>query len=527
MRAVAYARFSSDDQREESIDAQMRAIKEYAARNDIVIIKEYTDEAQSARSDRRPAFQRMFTELPDLDVQIVLVHKLDRFSRDRYDTAFYKRQLKQQNIRLISVLESNLDDSPESIILESVLTGMSEYYSANLAREVMKGMRETAYKCKHTGGVPPYGYRVLPDRSYEIVESEAAVIRMIFDMYASGRGYSDIIAALEPYRTRSGNRFGKNSLHDLLINEKYIGTFVFNRAATSANGKRNNHASKPSEDVIRIPGGMPRIVDDDTWSLVQERIHDNKHKAAYKAKAVYLLSGKLFCGLCGASLVGKGGKSHGKQFYRYMCGSRAQKKDCTLPSISKDLIEGMVIDEIEKLLAGIDIDTAAADLVKLCGEMDEPAEVIAAREDLHTTKARLQNLVIAIRDTGANKYLLDEMKRLTLLESSLEKMCEYQREVPTIEEMKLFLRDLVDIRSKDQLEQKRIIGKTVDRIVVYPDRPFDLHFRVPIGKGYAYSGGGGESRTPVRKPINKTFYEHSRCFKIPFPRLPTAGSAFR
>ena len=131
MKAAIYARYSSDNQREESIEAQVRAIKEYADKNGIIITKVYTDEAKSATTDNRPKFLEMIKDSEFRLFDAVIVHKLDRFSRDRYDSAYYKRVLKKNGVRLISVLE-HLDDSPESIILESVLQGMAEYYSKNL-----------------------------------------------------------------------------------------------------------------------------------------------------------------------------------------------------------------------------------------------------------------------------------------------------------------------------------------------------------------------------------------------------------
>lgn len=159
MRAAIYARYSSDNQREESIDAQIRAIKAYAEREGHSIVKIYTDEAKSATTDNRPQFQQMIADSSSGFFDCVIVHKLDRFARDRYDSAIYKRKLKINGVSVLSVLE-NLDGSPESIMLESVLEGMAEYYSKNLAREVMKGMSETAYQCRHTGGTPPLGYDV-------------------------------------------------------------------------------------------------------------------------------------------------------------------------------------------------------------------------------------------------------------------------------------------------------------------------------------------------------------------------------
>ena len=191
-----YARFSSDNQRTESIDAQIRAMEAYCKQNGYIIVERYIDEAKSALTDRRPAFQQMISDSSNGSFNILLVHKLDRFARNRYDSAIYKRELKKNGVTVYSVLE-NLDDSPESIMMEAVLEGMSEYYSINLSREVMKGMRETALQCKHTGGRPPLGYDVDPvTRKLSINEKEAQTVKLIFRMYADGYGYSAILDTL-------------------------------------------------------------------------------------------------------------------------------------------------------------------------------------------------------------------------------------------------------------------------------------------------------------------------------------------
>ena len=140
-RACAYIRYSSDNQRDESLEAQIRAIKEFGYAKGYEIVKVYQDKAKSATTDRRPGFQQMIKDSAYDIFDVVIVHKLDRFSRDKYDSAQYKRKLKQNGVKLVSVTE-NLDDSPESVILESVIEGMAEYYSKNLAREVMKGKSE-------------------------------------------------------------------------------------------------------------------------------------------------------------------------------------------------------------------------------------------------------------------------------------------------------------------------------------------------------------------------------------------------
>ena len=225
-RVAQYARFSSDNQRSESIDAQIRAMNQFCKQNHWQVVSTYTDEARSATTDNRPQFQQMIADSGKGLFDIVLVHKLDRFSRDRYDSAIYKKKLKKNHVKLCSVLE-RMDDSPESIMMEAVLEGMSEYYSKNLAREVMKGMNETALQCKHTGGCPPLGYDLDENRHLIVNQWEAQAVRIIFQMFADGYGYSEIIERLNAhgYKTKRGKMFGKNSLYEILSNEKYFRCF--------------------------------------------------------------------------------------------------------------------------------------------------------------------------------------------------------------------------------------------------------------------------------------------------------------
>ena len=266
-KVALYARFSSDNQRAESIDAQLRAMRNYCKDHNYIITETYTDEAKSATTDRRPAFQQMIADSSKKTFDIVLVHKLDRFARNRYDSAVYKRELRKNGVIVCSVLE-NLDNSPESIMMESVLEGMSEYYSQNLAREVMKGMRETALQCKHTGGKPPLGYDVDEDTKKLIINPyEAETVKLIFDMYSKGYGYSAILDELhnQDSKTKNGNDFMKNSLYSILTNPKYQGIYVYNRSsAKDCEGRRNTHLYKDNDDIIAVDGGCPQSVDKDT-----------------------------------------------------------------------------------------------------------------------------------------------------------------------------------------------------------------------------------------------------------------------
>lgn len=237
-KAVAYVRYSSDNQRAESIEAQLRGIEQFAKQKHILIIKVYSDEAKSATTDKRPNFQQMIEDSKTGQFSMVIVHKLDRFSRNRQTSSQYKAILKSNGVRLVSVLE-NLDDTPESIILESMLEGMAEYYSANLAREVMKGMTQTALQCRHTGGTPPLGYDVTSDKTYVINEEEAQAVKLIFEMYLASHSYTEIINRLNDlgFKTKAGNSFSKNGLNTILSNEKYSGVYIFNKDAAKKQQK--------------------------------------------------------------------------------------------------------------------------------------------------------------------------------------------------------------------------------------------------------------------------------------------------
>ena len=147
MTAVIYARYSSDSQREASIEGQLRDCKAYAEKNGITVVGTYIDRAYSAKTDDRPDFQRMIKDSGKKIFDVVLVWKLDRFARNRYDAVNYKYQLEKNGVHPVSAMEP-ISQGPEGIMVESMLIGMAEYYSAELALKVARGERENALQCK-------------------------------------------------------------------------------------------------------------------------------------------------------------------------------------------------------------------------------------------------------------------------------------------------------------------------------------------------------------------------------------------
>ena len=257
MKAVIYARYSSDNQREESIEGQIRECTEYAEHNGMTLLCSYIDRALSARTADRPEFQRMIVDSSKKLFDVVLVWKLDRFSRDRYDSAHYKRILKKNGVKVVSAKE-NISDGPEGIILESMLEGYAEYYSAELSEKIRRGQKENALKCKNNGGNLPLGYVVGSDGVLAVDPLTAPLVTEIFTRYDAGETMAEIVKSLNDrgLRTKNGNPYKIGGLSIILKNRRYIGEYKYS-------------------DTI-IPGGIPAIIEQDLFDRVQHRLEANK-----------------------------------------------------------------------------------------------------------------------------------------------------------------------------------------------------------------------------------------------------------
>lgn len=332
-KAVVYARFSSAAQNEQSIEGQLTVCHEYAQRNGYQIINEYIDRAISGRSDDRPAFQQMIEDAKTRAFQYVLVYKLDRFSRNRYDSAIYKVQLKKFGVKVISCME-NIGDNPESIILEAVLEASAEYYSIDLAQKIRRGQYESAKKGIFLGSRPPIGYRKT-DKKLVINPDIAPHITWAFDAYASGTSKNDIIDELNRrgVRNSQGNPITTSSLKCVFSNEKYLGIL--------------------DQRGVRIENAHEALTDQETFDKVQKMLAVNRHSGARnKATTPYLLTGKMYCGYCGEMMSGVSGKGRsGNIWYYYYCHGRKAKK-CSKRHEKKDFIEWYVCEQtVEYVLA--------------------------------------------------------------------------------------------------------------------------------------------------------------------------------
>lgn len=354
INAAAYVRFSSERQREESVDGQLRAIKKYAQENGINIVNQYIDRAKTATNDQRAEFQKMIQDSKKNRFNMVLVHKLDRFARNRIDATLYRRELHKSNVSLQSVTET-FDDTPESQMLEAMIEAFNEYYSKNLAREVEKGKIENALKARHVGGIPPLGYDLDRKTMKLVVNSkEAEAVKLIFDLYVAGYGYNSIIKRLneQGYRTKKDKYFGKGSIYEILRNEKYVGIYTYNKMKSKNTfGKRNYHSQKSENEIIRIQNGVPQIIADELFEKVQIKMEQRKRKhSLHNQPNYYALSGKIICGECGSAYSGNSRRpSRDRDYYlSYNCTKKNGSIKCDNPQINKNIIEENVFERIKE-----------------------------------------------------------------------------------------------------------------------------------------------------------------------------------
>ena len=397
-KAVIYARYSSAGQNEQSIAGQVEVCKKWANDNDVSIVHIYHDEAISGKTDKRPDFQRMIKDAKSKKFDYIIVYKLDRFARNRFDSATYKAQLKKYDVRIMSAME-NITDGPEGIILESVLEGMAEYYSANLSQNVLRGMHQRAELGKYLGGFVPLGYKIDSDKNYILDENNAAVVRRIYDLYANGATVKEVCQELnlEGLKAPSGKPFTASCLHRILTNVKYIGRYE-------------------SMGTV-IEGGVPRIVDDVTFEKVQQRINQNKHApASSKSNVKFYLTGKLFCGKCGNNMVGDSGTSHtGSIHYYYSCIEKKRKHGCTKKTIKKDLLEKTITDiTINQVLTDENIEYVSKKAFELYEmERNDTSELLSLKSTLAEVQKGIDNIMKAIEQgiiTGTTKGRLMELE---------------------------------------------------------------------------------------------------------------------
>lgn len=453
--AVIYARYSSERQTEQSIEGQLRVCNDYAERNEIRVVDTYIDRAMTGTNDNRADFQRMLKDSSKKAWDYVLVYKLDRFSRNKYEMAMHKKTLKDNGIKLISAME-NIPDTPEGIILESLLEGMAEYYSAELSQKVRRGMNETRHKGNFTGGTVLYGYRV-ENHKVLINEDEAQIVKKLYLDFASGRLITDILQELRDtgilYR---GKPFGRNTLYNLIKNEKYSGKYTYN-----------------GETFTNI---YPQIISDELFETVRNKVETNKY-GKHKPDVIYLFKYKMKCGYCGHSVNSDAGTSKNGTIMRYYkCSGKRIHKSCSLKPIRKELIEDLVVNAIIDTFATNDlIVTIAKRIVEVRNKRLENDSVLKLlNKEISNIDSKIANIMTAI-DAGiitpSTKSHLEEMeKQKEELEAKL--VIEKTRVKMMITEDDI----IAHLKTALKKKPKQMIDMLVKEIKLYNDK-IEIYFK--------------------------------------------------
>ena len=408
--ACLYVRFSSHNQTEQSIEGQTRVCRDFCKRHNIRIVEIYADRATSASKDieKRVQFLKMIKDSEKGLFDAVIVYKLDRFARSRYDSATYKYRLKRNGVQLISATE-NISNDPEGIILESVLEGMAEFYSAELSQKINRGMRESAYKHNSIGGAIPLGYKI-EDKKLVIDPKTAPIVKEAFEKYADGETVAEICRQFNArgYKTSKGTAFGKSSFTKIFRNERYIGVYTFH--------------DYRAEDAI------PAIIDKDLWDRVQLRVGKIKNAPARnKAKVVYLLSGKIFCGHCGSKM---NGNCNAGNYCYYQCyGKKNGNVDCKKKNIRKEFIEKLVAQDALSLLTDEYIEQIATIACeKNQHEIELDSALPTIRDRIHQVDLSLNHLLKAIESGSAPDMLVKRMGELEKEKKDLQAQAKKESE---------------------------------------------------------------------------------------------------
>ena len=464
MRAVIYARYSSDNQTEASIEGQLRECMEFAEHAGIDVIKSYIDRALSAKSDNRPEFQQMIKDSYKHAFDCIIVWKLDRFSRNRYDSAHYKALLRKNGVKVVSAKEAIAEGS-EGILLESVLEGMAEYYSAELAEKVVRGMTENVLKGINNGGQITFGYKLNAERKFEPHETFAPILQEIFTMYADGHTIKYIVDYLDEKKIRSyrGGKINGTSVQRMLSNRRYLGEYKF-------------------LDVT-VPNIIPPLVSEDVFERVQQRLAKNKKAPArHKAEDDYLLTLKLFCGKCNTHMVGESGMGTSRVYHYYKCANTKKVHICDKKAMRKDWIEDLVVEKAIKVLHNDKlVEYLTERIFVLQGE--ENPRIPHLKGQLADTEKRIENLMNAIEqgiitDTTKDRLAQLESKKkeieITLLQEKIKKPFLTKEQIRFgIEKFRKL--DITTIEGK-----RRLIDGFVNSIYLYDDR-FDITFNFKDG----------------------------------------------
>ena len=454
--AVAYARYSSSGQRDVSIEQQLADIRAYAKREGYTIVHEYADHAKSGFKDTsaRTAFQSMIAAAESGSYDTIIAWKVDRFGRNREDSAIYKGKLRRFGVRVLYAMEP-IPEGSAGVLLEGMLEATAEWYSRQLSENVTRGMTDNARRCLYNG-TRILGYCRGSDGRYALNPEEAAIVRNIFDLYRSGFSAARICRDLNArgLRTSRGKKFQPEGLMRILTNERYTGVYIWGS--------------------VRVPDGMPAIIEKSVFEEAQ-RMKGKTARHVEQGAVDFLLTGKAFCGECGAAMIGDSGTGKsGTRHYYYTCQAHKARKGCGKKSASKDYLESAVVDFILDHVLADDQIEKTADAVMTLQQEELKRSPLAAMEAEHADiLKKIDNINDAIAagiwNSSTSARLKDLEDQAEDLRTSIEMMRYSQSQLIDRDRVIFFLRRFKKEDRQDPLLRRHIIETFVNAVYVYDD----------------------------------------------------------
>ena len=454
--AVAYARYSSAGQRDVSIEQQLADIRAFAQREGYTIVHEYADHARSGFKDisARTQFQSMISAAETGSYDTIIAWKVDRFGRNREDSAIYKGKLRRYGVRVLYAMEP-IPEGSAGVLLEGMLEATAEWYSRQLSENVTRGMMDNAYKCLYNG-TRILGYTRGPDGRYAIQPDEAATVRHIFDLYCTGWSAARICRHLNDQciRTSRGKSFHPEGMMRILTNERYTGTYIWGD--------------------IRVPGGMPAIIDQSTFEEAQ-RMKGKTARHVEHGTVDYLLTGKAFCGLCGAAMIGDSGTGRsGTRFYYYTCQAHKARKGCSKKSVSKDYLESAVVDFVlDYVLSDEQIEKTADAVMKVQHEELSHSPLASMESEYKEVLSQIDNINNAIAhgiwNSSTSAHLKELEDQAEDLRVSVETLRYSQSQLLDRDRVLFFLHRFTKGDRNDPLLRRHIIETFINAVYVFDD----------------------------------------------------------
>lgn len=454
--AVAYARYSSAGQRDVSIEQQLRDIRAFADREGYALVHEYADHAKSGfhHTSARSDFMAMLAAASSGQFDTIIVWKVDRFGRNREESALFKAQLRRSGVSVLYAMEP-IPAGAAGVLTEGMLEAIAEWYSRNLSENVTRGHRDNAMKCI-SNGCPIYGYRRGPDGHYILQPEEAAAVRSIFVRYGQGFSAATIAAELNAtgMKTVRGCAFSPQTIIRIISNERYIGTYIW--------------------ADVRVPGGMPAIVTTEEWEAAQ-LMKQKTGRHVEQGQTDFLLTGKAFCGLCGDAMTGDSGTSKsGVSHYYYTCHGRKSGKGCRKKSVRKDHLEDAVVRFIvEQCLTGPEREKIADAIIAAQKEQEKKSPLAAMETELAETQKKIDNVNSAIEAGIWNASTAVRLKALedaaADLSLSIEQLRFTQSQLLTRDRVLFFLDKMAHYDITNPARRKQLIDTFVNAVFVYDD----------------------------------------------------------